>query len=303
MANTLRGYKVTDQNGQCRGFQFEVGKEYKHDGALKICASGFHFCLKAAHCFSYYDFNSSNKVFEVEAIGEHQTHLEDSKIATDHIRIIRQLEWSEVLRVANDGKDNTGHSNTGNSNTGNRNTGNRNAGNRNAGNSNTGDWNTGNSNTGYSNAGNSNTGNSNTGNSNAGNSNTGDWNTGNSNTGYSNAGNSNTGAFCTIDAPFRLFNKASKMTEEEFLETRAYSLMRNGVDTKIWVYETKMTDAEKLAFPSYKTAEGYLKDIPFKDAFQNAWHNWGEESRAAFTSLPNFNSKIFKEITGVKANK
>ncbi len=276
----MKGYKVFNSDLTCRGFQFEIGKEYKHEGSFKICKSGFHFCTKASHCFSYYDFDSKNVVCEVEAIGDVQTHAEDSKVATNHLRIIRRLEWSEVLSVANEGVKNTGHSNTGNSNTGNSNTGN--------------------SNTGNSNTGNSNTGNSNTGNSNTGNWNTGNWNTGDRNTGYSNTGNRNTGAFGNIEPAFTLFNKKTSWTEQDFLNSRAYYLMRSHVDTKLWVPNHKMSDDEKAANIGWKNSEGFYKDITFKEAFQNAWNNWSEDSRKEFTSLPNFNSKVFFDITGVK---
>src|ERR1700754_1640910 len=109
----VRGYKVFNPDLSCRDFKFEVGKDYKLDGPIEICKRGFHFCIKASHCFSYYTFNSENKVCEVEALGAIQTHGDDSKVCTDHIRIIRLLSWEEVLQVANDGKNNTGHSNTG----------------------------------------------------------------------------------------------------------------------------------------------------------------------------------------------
>ena len=61
-----------------------------------------------------------------------------------------------------------------------------------------------------------------------------------------------------------------------------------------------MSEEEKEKYPSYKTAEGYIKDIPFSEAFQNKWHNWDEESRNEFKALPNFDAAIFEEITGVK---
>lgn len=64
-----------------------------------------------------------------------------------------------------------------------------------------------------------------------------------------------------------------------------------------------MTNEEKVAHPSYKTAEGYLKDIPFKEAFSNAWHNWNASNRNAFTDLPNFDKDIFLKITGVDIEK
>ena len=134
---TIKGYKVFYPNMTCspngKKFQYEVGKEYKHDGEIIICRVGFHFCIKAAHCFSYYSFDHTNIVCEVEAIGKTLTHSEDSKICTDHIRIIRKLTWDEVLKVANDGANNTGHSNSGDSNSGDSNSGDRNSGDSNSG--------------------------------------------------------------------------------------------------------------------------------------------------------------------------
>jgi len=285
----IRGYKVFNPDFTCRGHQFAENTEYTIDGPISICNRGFHFCVKAAHCFSYYGFDSKNIVCEVEALGETQMHGEDSKVCTNHIRIGRRLTWEEVLQVANDGKENTGHSNTGYSNTGSWNTGDRNTGDRNTGDRNTGDWNTG-----YSNTGDRNTGYRNTGDWN-----TGSWNTGDRNTGYSNTGSGHTGAFCTGTADFPLFNKPSGMTFEQFTESIAFDLMRQ-VDTKMWVPSSRMTDEEKSANPSHQTCEGYLKDIPFKEAFQNCWHNWSERNRKAFTDLPNFDAEIFFEITGVR---
>jgi len=61
-----------------------------------------------------------------------------------------------------------------------------------------------------------------------------------------------------------------------------------------------MSEEEKAKYPSHAIAEGYLKDIPFKESFQNAWHNWSTSSHQAFIELPNFNAEIFFEITGVK---
>jgi hypothetical protein len=61
-----------------------------------------------------------------------------------------------------------------------------------------------------------------------------------------------------------------------------------------------MSEDEKTAHPSWKTADGYLNDIPFKEAFSNAWGNWSKESRNAFIELPNFDAEIFEQITSVK---
>ena len=89
------------------------------------------------------------------------------------------------------------------------------------------------------------------------------------------------------------------MTYEQFVNSRVFDLMRQ-VDTKLWVPTSAMTQEEKTAYPSHETCEGYLKEIPFKQAFQDRWHNWSEDARNQFTSLPNFDAAIFEEITGVK---
>ena len=40
----MKAYKAFNQNLQCLGFQFEVGKSFEHDGAVRVCWSGFHAC-------------------------------------------------------------------------------------------------------------------------------------------------------------------------------------------------------------------------------------------------------------------
>ena len=132
----MKGYKVFNHDFTCRGFQFEVGKTYKHDGDIGLCKAGFHFCRKASDCFSFYEFNPDNKVAEVEAIG--LVESDEIKSVTNEIEIIREIPWAEVLTIVNEGKGCTGLCNTGYRNTGNRNTGDRNTGNRNTGNRNTG---------------------------------------------------------------------------------------------------------------------------------------------------------------------
>lgn len=141
---TIKGFKVFNPDWTCRGFQYKVGETFVHNGNIEMCGKGFHFCQKASDCFNYYDFNSNNKVAEVEAIGLVET--QGDKSVTDKITIVREIEWQELLTIVNKGRDcaglcNTGNRNTGGKNTGSRNTGNRNAGDRNTGDYNTGDWN------------------------------------------------------------------------------------------------------------------------------------------------------------------
>ena len=117
----VKGYKVFNPDWTCRGFQYEVGKIFEEDVKPRCCDRGFHFCEKAADCFSYYSFNSENKVAEVVALGEVDTDGEKS--CTNKIQIVREIPWQELLTIVNTGKDCTGFCNTGDRNTGNRNTG------------------------------------------------------------------------------------------------------------------------------------------------------------------------------------
>ena len=200
-SNTRIGYKVFTPDWKSKSGNlpaFEVGKEYFHDGQVKICESGFHFCENLIDCFEYYDWDINNKVALIHWDTSNPSDTDGKKTCSDKFYIVRELDWSEVFKICNSGLNNTGHSNSGDWNSGNRNIGNSNSGNWNSGNWNSGNWNSGNwnsghSNSGHSNSGNRNSGNRNSGNWNSGNRNSGNWNSGNWNSGNRNSGNRNSG--------------------------------------------------------------------------------------------------------------
>ena len=302
----VKGYKVFNPDWTCRGFQYEVGKIFEEDVKPSCCDRGFHFCEKAADCFSYYSFNSENRVAEVIALGEVDT--DGKKSCTNKIQIVREIPWQELLTIVNTGKDCTGLCNTGDWNTGNRNTGNRNTGNRNTGDWNTGDRNTGDWNTGNRNTGNWNTGDRNTGNRNTGNRNTGDWNTGDRNTGDWNTGDwnkssFNTGCFNTEEQKITLFNKPSDITYNDWLRSDArYLLNQIPKDVVEWVYEEDMTDEEKAANPTYETTGGYLKVLNESECGQLWWGSLSDFQKNYIKSIPNFDAEIFEQCTGIKVD-
>ena len=297
----VKGYKVFNPDWTCRGFQYEVGKIFEEDVKPSCCDRGFHFCKKAADCFSYYSFNSENKVAEVIALGEVDT--DGKKSCTNKIQIVREIPWQELLTIVNTGKDCTGLCNTGNRNTGNRNTGLCNTGNRNTGDCNTGNRNTGLCNTGDCNTGNRNTGDCNTGDCNTGDWNTGDWNTGNRNTGDWNKSSFNTGCFNTEEPKIMLFNKPSDMTYREWIDSDArYLLNRIPKDVVEWVYEEDMTDEEKVANPTYETTGGYLKVLDESECGQLWWGSLSDLQKNHIKSIPNFDAEIFEQCTGIKVD-
>src|SRR5574344_467235 len=146
------GYKAFDENLQCRGFQFEVGKTYDTGRAkedLRLCSDTvFHFCreLHKIENVSNYCISKS-RVCEVIAEGDVVT--DGDKYGTNKFTILREIPREELNKY---NSCNTGDRNSGDWNTGNRNTGNRNTGNRDSGNRNSGDWNSGNRNSGNGNS-------------------------------------------------------------------------------------------------------------------------------------------------------
>ena len=189
----MKGYKVFNPDWTCKDMQYEVGKSYEMEEKPVICKRGFHFCEKAVDCFQYYNFDSDNKVAEIEAFGELDFEEDKKKHCTNKIKIIRELNWHEVLNLVNTGKMNSGNNNSGNGNSGNGNSGNGNSGNWNSGGRNSRDWNSGNNNSGNWNSGNCNSGNNNSGNGNSGDWNSGNWNSGGRNSRDWNSGNNNSG--------------------------------------------------------------------------------------------------------------
>ena len=281
----MKGYKVFNSDWTCRGFQFEVGKVFEEDVTPVCCDKGFHFCTKASDCFSYYDFDPNNKVAEVEALGEIDSNDEDSKCCTNKIKIVREINWQEVLELINLGKACTGLYNSGNRNSGDYNSGNRNSGNRNSG-----DYNSGNRNSGDYNSGDYNSGNRNSGNRNSGNRNSGDWNK----TCFSN------GCFNTESPKIYLFNKPSNWNYSDWLNSDArYILMNCPSNVLSWIWEDDMTDEEKEQHPEYLATGGFLKHIEEETGRQMWWDGLSDVQKDSVMQLPNFDKDIFKEITGI----
>ena len=297
----MKGYKVFNPDWSCREMQYKVGTSYEMDDKPVVCNRGFHFCIKASDCFKFYDFNSQNKVAEIEAYGDIDQEADSSKCCTNKIKIVREIPWDEVLRIVNEGRDCTGLANTGNWNTGSRNAGDCNTGDKNTGDRNTGNRNTGNWNTGNWNTGNWNTGNWNTGNWNTGNWNTGDMNTGDMNTGDWNKVSYSSGCFNTDEQKMIMFNKPCDWTLRDWFDCKAKRLL-DQIPKKVveWVQLSDMSDEEKIVHSTCKTTGGYLKVLDKSECAQLWWDALPEEDKQVILALPNFDADIFEECTGIR---
>ena len=256
------GYKAFDENLQCRGFQFEVGKTYetgivKED--LKLCSNTvFHFCRELYRIENVSDYNiSKSRVCEVIAEGDVVT---DGDIyGTNKLTILREIPREELNEYNS--------WNSGNCNSGNRNSGNCNSGNCNSGNCNSGNWNSG------------------------------DWNSGDWNSGDWNSGDWNSGFFNTDSPLVRIFNKETNIPRNniDFPSFLYFGLT-------VWVSHDTATDEEKETHKiDIETCGGFTKAISYKEAFRIAWNKASKEEHKKLLKLPNWNNEIFMEISGIDA--
>ena len=93
-------YKGFDKNWKCRGYQYEIGKTYEHEGEVEACKSGFHSCEYPLDVFSYYA-PSESKFALVKAGGE-ISKGDDSKIASTKITIEAELNIPRLVQKAVD---------------------------------------------------------------------------------------------------------------------------------------------------------------------------------------------------------
>ena len=302
----MKGYKVFNSDWTCKDFQYKVGETYEMEDKPKCCNRGFHFCLKVSDCFSYYGFNSNNKVAEVEALGDIDSESDNSKHCTNKIHILRELTWHEVLDLVNTGKDCTGLCNSGDCNSGDYNSGGYNSGGYNSGDCNSGDYNSGGYNSGGYNSGDCNSGGYNSGDCNSGDYNSGDYNSGGYNSGDCNSGDYNSasfsnGCFNTKEPKIFIFNKLSDLTYRDWLNSDArYILMNCPSNILSWIWEDDMSDEEKSEHSEYIITGGFLKHIEKETGRQVWWDGLSDSQKEVVMNLPNFDKEIFEEITGIK---
>jgi len=121
------------------------------------------------------------------------------------------------------------------------------------------------------NSGKGNTGYRNSGDSNSGDSNSGDWNSCNFETGFFNSKNKNT---------IRVFNKDLEMSMTDFFNIKGVKICQR--------FYLRKKESEEIQYYSYeKSWEMWLDDLTTEEI---------EDVK----KIPNFDSKVFEEITGLK---
>jgi hypothetical protein len=223
--------KGFDKDLKCRGFQFEIGKEYKTGAEkLELCTETvFHYCDSIQKVHSFYDVRES-RFCEVEALGK--VVKDEQKCGTNHIRIVREITGEELNTLIGKINGNTGIFNSGDHNSGYHNSGHHNSGDYNSGDFNSCDF--------------------------------------------------SSGIFCNKDPEVLIFNQPSGMTMQEFRDSQYfYALYGETIELTYW-------------------EDDKLKTRDYKEACKLWWKKLTKENQKIIQSMPNFDKKIFKDITGIE---
>ncbi len=97
---TIESFKGFDSNWQCRGFQYQVGETYTHDGDVVACKSGFHACEHPLDVLRYYS-PATSKFAIVHQSGDLAKEIDsDTKIASRELTVVTEITINELITAA-----------------------------------------------------------------------------------------------------------------------------------------------------------------------------------------------------------
>ena len=99
---TITTYKGFDKDLKCRGFQYEVGKEYElpKGESVSVCSKGFHACESPLEVLDYYlmdGYANLSRFCEVEQSGEFSKEVNSTKVASSKIKIKKEITFADLI--------------------------------------------------------------------------------------------------------------------------------------------------------------------------------------------------------------
>ena len=95
----MKSYKGFDKDLKCRGFQYEIGKEYEEAEAIQ-CQKGFHACEHPLDVLGYYPPVEGSRYCEVEQSGDISKGDDDTKVASTKIKIGAEIGLKGLIHAA-----------------------------------------------------------------------------------------------------------------------------------------------------------------------------------------------------------
>ena len=101
-SKTITAYKGFDKDLKCRGFQYEVGKEYElpKGESVGVCSKGFHACESPLEVLDYYFMDGHANLLrfcEVEQSGEFSKEVNSTKVASSKIKIKKEITFADLI--------------------------------------------------------------------------------------------------------------------------------------------------------------------------------------------------------------
>ena len=98
MEKKIKGYKGFGKDLKCRGYQYEVGKDYEHNRGVSCCKSGFHFCENPMDVLNYYN-PADSRYCEVEGSGTIDKDTDDTKVAVSKLHISEEIGLKGLIEA------------------------------------------------------------------------------------------------------------------------------------------------------------------------------------------------------------
>lgn len=99
MEDKIIAYKGTDSKMQCRGMQYEVGKEFAADGEIECCGNGLHACERPMDVLGYYVPGDGSRYFLVTQSGDLARGGGDSKVASRKMRVDAEIGIPSLVKA------------------------------------------------------------------------------------------------------------------------------------------------------------------------------------------------------------
>ena len=96
MKEKIIAYKGFNKDLTCRGFQYEVGKEYIEE-KVSICNSGFHACENPFDVLDFYGDSLNNRFCKVEQSG--LIEKDNKKQVSSKIKVVAEIGFAGLFKA------------------------------------------------------------------------------------------------------------------------------------------------------------------------------------------------------------
>src|SRR5574344_296592 len=96
MEEKVIAYKGFNKDLTCRGFQYEIGKEYEEE-EVSVCSSGFHACENPFDVLGFYGDVLNNRFCKVEQSGT--IKKDDNKRVSSKIKVVAEIGFAGLFKA------------------------------------------------------------------------------------------------------------------------------------------------------------------------------------------------------------